>query len=116
MFIEGTDTHGVNNSNVNDDFLTRERAALGDDADFFTSANDNTVSANAQEEDLLGGDYSGGQHEGRNTGEEITEFESSFPAVNTHNEVRIQVKLFMMPSNFELARCSWRYHHRPRPN
>ena len=101
MFVEGTDTHGVNNSNVNDDFLTRERAALGDDADFFTSANDNTVSANVQEEDLLGGDYSGGQHEGHNTGEEITEFESSFPAVNTHNEVRLQLKLFVMPSNFE---------------
>lgn len=83
----GTHTPGANTSNLDDDFLTRERAALGDDADFFTSTNDKTVSANVQEDDLLGGDYSGGHKADHNAGEEITEFESSFPAVNTQNEV-----------------------------
>ena len=68
-----------------EDFLTRERAALGDDAAFFASSNDNAVTVQNGEDDLLGsgGTYNGAQQ----GGEEITEFESSYPAVDTHNNV-----------------------------
>ena len=65
--------------------MTRERAALGDDAAQFASADGNAATVEDGEDDLLGGggSYSGG-HKG---GEEITEFESSFPAMDTQNEV-----------------------------
>ena len=57
------------------DFLSRERAALGDDADQFTSANDDT-------DDLLGGG------DGLNgTSQEETQFRQNFPAVDSRNEV-----------------------------
>ena len=62
-----------------DDFLSRERAALGDDATQFASSNDKAAFAD-DDEDLLGGG-------GNNDGEEVEEFESSYPAINTHNEV-----------------------------
>jgi hypothetical protein len=61
-----------------DDFLTREKALLGDDANQFTSGNDNAAFVTDGDDDLLGGN--GG-------GEEVTEFESSFPAIDTRNEV-----------------------------
>lgn len=60
-----------------DDFLSREKALLGDDADQFTTGNDAAAFVEDGDDDLLGG---GG-------GEEITEFESSFPDINTRNEV-----------------------------
>lgn len=68
-----------------DDFLTRERAALGDDADLFASSNDNAATVQDGDDDLLGGGdgYNGAQQDG----EEITEFKSSYPAVDTHNNV-----------------------------
>lgn len=94
--LGGNETVGDNsqhNSNVDEDFLTRERAALGDDADLFTSANDKTTSSNVQDEDLLGGDYNGDYNGGNRGGEEITEFESSFPSVDTQNEVMRQSKV-----------------------
>lgn len=58
-----------------DDFLSRERAALGDDADQFASPGDNAG-------DLLGG---GGQTNG--TSEEELQFRSSFPEVDGRNDV-----------------------------
>jgi len=61
-----------------DDFLSREKALLGDDADQFATGNDNAAFLD-DDEDLLGGG-SGGR------GEEVTEFESSFPAIDTQNE------------------------------
>ena len=70
--------------------MTRERAALGDDAAQFASADDNAATVEDGEDDLLGGGGSyGGGHNG---GEEITEFESSFPAMDTQNEVSLIAK------------------------
>ncbi|RFU29972.1 hypothetical protein B7463_g6367, partial [Scytalidium lignicola] len=60
-----------------DDFLTREKALLGDDANQFATGNENQVTIEDGEEDLLGGG-SGAP--------EITDFESSFPAIDTRNE------------------------------
>ena len=68
-----------------DDFLSRERALLGDDADQFASANDKLATVEDGDDDLLGGGTSFQANVG---GEEITGFESSFPAIDTTNEVR----------------------------
>jgi len=59
-----------------DDFLTREKALLGDDASQFATGNDNAAFVEDGDDDLLGG---GGN-------EEVTEFESSFPAIDSQNE------------------------------
>ncbi|KAI1910358.1 Clathrin light chain [Ophidiomyces ophidiicola] len=66
-----------------DDFLARERAVLGDDADQFISANDHmkTPTVEDAEDDLLG---AGEQHQGMD--EETAGFESSFPALESQNE------------------------------
>ncbi|KAL8801964.1 MAG: hypothetical protein Q9200_006756 [Gallowayella weberi] len=74
----------TNGAGADDDFLTRERALLGDDANLFSTANDNAATVQDGDDDLLGADgsYSGGQ----GGGEEISEFESSFPAMDTRNE------------------------------
>lgn len=75
---------------LDDDFLSRERAALGDDAAQFASASDNfrgSATVEDGDDDLLGGgggSFNGGHHAG---GEEVTEFESSFPAIDTNNTV-----------------------------
>lgn len=61
-----------------DDFLSREKALLGEDADQFATGNDNAAFVEDGDDDLLGG---GG-------GEEVHEFESSFPAIDTRNEVQ----------------------------
>ncbi|KAL8829452.1 MAG: hypothetical protein Q9170_006160 [Blastenia crenularia] len=66
-----------------DDFLTRERAILGDDAAQFGSVNDNTATVEDGGDDLLGG---GGYDEVQQDGEEISQFESSFPAMDTRNQ------------------------------
>ena len=63
---------------------------LGDDAAQFAGPGDNNgTSAHVQgdDDDLLGGgeSYGGGQM----GGEEISGFESSFPAIDTRNEVRL---------------------------
>jgi Clathrin light chain len=73
-------------------FLDRERAALGEDADQFATSQDRpTISATVQdgEDDLLGGDDDFGepQHAAATTQEDL-DFESSFPAIDTRNEVR----------------------------
>jgi hypothetical protein len=67
-----------------DDFLSRERAFLGDDADLFASSNDKLATVE-DDDDLLGGSTSFQANVG---GEEISGFESSFPAIDTSNEVR----------------------------
>jgi len=58
-----------------DDFLSREKALLGDDADQFTTGNDSAAFVEDGDDDLLGGG-----------GEAADEFESSFPAIDTRNE------------------------------
>ncbi|EON65605.1 hypothetical protein W97_04843 [Coniosporium apollinis CBS 100218] len=72
----------VDDSGNTDDFLARERAALGDDANQFASGNDKgTTVEDAGDDDLLGGDYQDAAG-----GEEMSGFESSFPAIDTGNQ------------------------------
>lgn len=81
---------------ADDDFLTRERALLGDDAAQFASPNDHPASATAvpnheDEEDLLGG---GSYGNAQIKGEDVKRFESSFPEVEeTRNEVSVTFDL-----------------------
>lgn len=75
---EVVDTH----ANTDDDFLARERAALGEDAEQFATAQDHVAGDEVvADNDLLGG--------GDEPTEEIGQFESSFPSVEsqTQNEV-----------------------------
>lgn len=70
-------------------FLDRERAALGDDADFFASGNEQTATVEDGDNDLLGGDFSEIQQPSAGAdADELDGFESSFPAIDTRNEVR----------------------------
>lgn len=56
---------------------------MGSDADQFTTGNDNAAFVeDGDDDDLLGG---GGGNE------EVTEFESSFPAIDTSNEVSLPI-------------------------
>ncbi|KAL8726498.1 MAG: hypothetical protein Q9181_006027, partial [Wetmoreana brouardii] len=71
-------------ADADDDFLARERALLGDDAAQFTSSNDNAATVEDGDFDLLGGDNN--QDGAPAQGQEINQFESSFPAVDTQNE------------------------------
>ncbi|OJD16855.1 hypothetical protein AJ78_02999 [Emergomyces pasteurianus Ep9510] len=91
-----TEATGTNNSPgttaaEGNDFLARERALLGDDADQFTTPNDQLQTSatveDAAEDDLLAGgggnDYQPGNSEG---GDVMGGFESSFPALESQNE------------------------------
>ena len=75
---------GRDNVDAGDDFLARERAALGDDADQFATPEDQaavSTKVEDEEEDLLGGPST------NEAGGVDAEFESSFPAIDTSNEV-----------------------------
>ena len=81
-FAGQTDVRAVPASTDAASFLDRERALLGDDADQFATPQDlkATTVEDADEDDLLGGGgYAGGT--------ETMEFESSFPEIDTTNEV-----------------------------
>lgn len=80
-----TDFDALGDSNdAADDFLARERALLGDDADQFASENDKVATVEDGDDDLLGGGFSQA-----NVGsQEMSGFESSFPAIDTQNNVR----------------------------
>jgi hypothetical protein len=85
-----TETRGDANfdlvgDDVEDDFLSRERALLGDDADQFASANDKQALVEDGDDDLLGGDS--GNFQAHVGGEEMSGFESSFPNIDITNEV-----------------------------
>ncbi|KAG7007826.1 clathrin light chain [Physcia stellaris] len=82
---KGNGTVDLDGIEGDDDFLQRERAALGDDANQFASTNDNaaTVEDGDADDDLLGGSYNDAGGAG---GEDLTDFESSFPSVDTRNE------------------------------
>lgn len=73
------------------DFLAREKAALGDDADLFATDNTQLNSSGPvqnddnEDDDLLGGgDSAAGNDLG---GDGISQFQSSFPAIDTNNPV-----------------------------
>ena len=71
-----------------DDFITRERAALGDDAAQFVTAKDTVGVSNTYdngENDLLGGDDS--YESGPSGASETQQFENSFPPIDTRNDV-----------------------------
>ena len=59
---------------------------MGDDANQFSTSNDNAAFVEDDDDDLLGGGGGNGGYSGGN--EELTEFESSFPAIDSQNEVR----------------------------
>lgn len=90
-----TEVHAneTDKSHADDDFLARERALLGDDAAQFAGPGDRvgqTTKVEDAKDDLLGGIHdaggatTGGDHAG---GQDLTDFESSFPAIDTRNEV-----------------------------
>ena len=97
----------VGDSNDTDDFLSRERALLGDDADQFTSENDKLATVEDGDDDLLGGDYS----QANVGGQEMDGFESSFPAIDSTNEVsspRLPSSLRCLGRDDDLVRiCFW---------
>ncbi|CAK4031076.1 Clathrin light chain [Lecanosticta acicola] len=70
------------------DFLARERAALGEDAEQFTSAQDSlaTVADADDNDDLLGGGGSAPTNGASAGGDMMGDFESSFPVVDTQND------------------------------
>lgn len=65
-----------------DDFLAREKALLGEDANQFATADD-SAAFNAGDDDLLGGGGSG------NVISEESTFESQFPDLANQNDVRL---------------------------
>ncbi|KAL4739592.1 clathrin light chain [Aspergillus similis] len=69
------------NGTDENDFLARERALLGDDADQFATAQDVT-STDVNNDELLGAP----EEAQAGAGPEISGFESSFPAIDTQNE------------------------------
>lgn len=71
-------------------FLDRERAVLGDEADQFATAQDHlaTTVEDAGDDDLLGGL---GAADGA---DEILGFESSFPTIDTSNDVRADSDIY----------------------
>jgi len=81
--VRGADTSGGS------DFLARERALLGEDADLFASGNDTrqtTVEDGDGEDDLLGGDFSAPQ-QAPVAHDDFDTFESSFPTIDSTNDV-----------------------------
>ncbi|KAJ5216297.1 Clathrin light chain [Penicillium cinerascens] len=74
-FSEGQTEVADSNIGGDDDFLARERAALGEDADQFATPQDNVAEDLEGGDDLLGGDEI--------PSEELGQFESSFPSVET---------------------------------
>ncbi|KAL4932662.1 clathrin light chain CLC1 [Aspergillus undulatus] len=74
---EAVETNGADEN----DFLARERAALGDDAEQFATAQD-AAATDVNNDDLLGG---AGEAQA-SAAPEISGFESSFPAIDTQNE------------------------------
>lgn len=92
-------------------FLDRERAALGDDADLFSSGNEQTATVEDGDNDLLGGDFSEVQQTSLDAeADELDGFESSFPAIDTRNEVRSPIPLTSRSNKYP-ERRPWWFHH-----
>ncbi|KAI9800022.1 MAG: hypothetical protein M1833_003551 [Piccolia ochrophora] len=95
--FSGGQTEAKDDSNVdldptasNSDFLSREKAALGDDADQFASPNEtykgSTTVEDADDDDLLGGGGGDQDFGAGDGGDGMADFESSFPAIDSGNE------------------------------
>lgn len=77
-----TDVRDVPTSTDASSFLDRERALLGEDADQFATPHDSRLtSVEDADDDLLGGSYESAG------GAAMQEFESSFPEIDTTNDV-----------------------------
>ena len=74
------------------DFLARERAALGEDANqFSTTGDNNNATVEDDDNDLLGGgddSLPAAAPSGGDMGD-LGDFESSFPSIDTQNEVLV---------------------------
>lgn len=84
------------------DFLSRERALLGDDADQFSSANDNSATVQDADDDLLGGSADYNSAPIIQSGNDMGDFESSFPTIDTNNDVcslvrKLPLIIFLLP-------------------
>lgn len=81
-----------------DDFLARERKALGEDADLFSSGNDTRqTTVEDGDDDLLGGDFSAAPaHQASGGQDDLDDFESSFPAVDHTNQVCMSGSMTMV--------------------
>lgn len=70
------------------DFLARERAALGEDAEMFGGTNQTRqTTVEDGDDDLLGGDFAAPSQPQDGQFNDLDDFESSFPAVDTTNDV-----------------------------
>jgi len=82
----------IDNADEPSDFLSRERAALGEDAQQFSTPGDNTATVEEadDDDDLLGGGSAhaptNGNYSADFSNNDMGDFESSFPAVDTQND------------------------------
>ena len=93
-FFTGLGQHETLDGATEGSFLDRERAILGEDAAQFGAVQDHTHNATTVEDDdadLLGGDDYGGDNRATTVGGGMDDFESSFPAIDTQNEVSTHV-------------------------
>jgi hypothetical protein len=81
------------------DFLERERAALGEDADLFSANDAPSQSARVEDgdDDLLGGDNFSAPQQHSNNDNDIDGFESSYPAIDNTNDVYLTHHLLEHP-------------------
>lgn len=99
------------------DFLARERAVLGDDAEQFTTSGDNAARATVQDgddddDDLLGG--GGGATGATNSnGDMMGDFESSFPSVETGNNAVGPGGSVTGVSSLPVQQSSYQYEEEP---
>lgn len=82
------------NDDSTSDFLARERAALGDDANLFSTQGETnqTSAVDGTSDDLLGESDSAlvngnTAQQSSESQQDMNDFESSFPSINTQNEV-----------------------------
>lgn len=74
------------------DFLARERAALGEDAEMFGGGNQTRqTTVEDGDDDLLGGDFAGPSQTQGGQFDDMDDFESSFPMVDTTNAVSLRL-------------------------
>jgi hypothetical protein len=73
----------VGDAGDGDDFLSRERAALGEDADQFAGSSVNMATVEDVDDDLLGG----GSFQAADANAPELSFDNSFPAIDTTNDV-----------------------------
>ncbi|GAB7343525.1 hypothetical protein MBLNU457_1535t1 [Dothideomycetes sp. NU457] len=79
------DFNAFEDSTEPSDFLARERAALGEDANQFSTSDDNAATVQDGDDDLLGGGGDTGVPM-PSSGGDMGDFESSFPAIDTQND------------------------------